>query len=76
MYFLSNIWDNIYFFLNKIEEMQELKTLATLKNPWVELEIILLKDTYFLSTINSEWGLLFGFTLTQAIGGVELGDEG
>ena len=76
MYFLSNIWDNIYFFLNKIEEMQELKTLATLKNPWVELEIILLKDKYFLSTINSEWGLLFGFALTQAIGGVELGDEG
>ena len=76
MYFLSNIWDNIYFFLNKIEEMQELKTLATLKNPWVELEIILLKDTYFLSTINSEWGLLFGFALTQAIWGVELGDEG
>ena len=76
MYFLSNIWDNIYFFLNKIEEMQELKTLATLKNPWVELEIILLKDKYFLSTINSEWGLFFGFALTQAIGGVELGDEG
>ena len=76
MYFLSNIWDNIYFFLNKIEEMQELKTLATSKNPWVELEIILLKDKYFLSTINSEWGLLFGFALTQAIGGVELGDEG
>ena len=56
--------------------MQELKTLATLKNPWVELEIILFKDKYFLSTINSGWGLLFGFTLTQAIGGVELGDEG
>ena len=56
--------------------MQELKTLATLKNPWVELEIILLKDKYFLSTINSGWGLLFGFALTQAIGGVELGDEG
>ena len=56
--------------------MQELKTLATLKNPWVELEIILLKDKYFLSTINSEWGLLFGFALTQAIWGVELGDEG
>ena len=56
--------------------MQELKTLATLKNPWVELEIILLKDTYFHSTINSEWGLLFGFALTQAIWGVELGDEG
>ena len=67
MYFLSNIWDNTCFFLNKIEEMQELKTLATLKNPWVELEIILLKDKYFLSTINSGWGLLFGFALTQAI---------